>query len=125
MKRIFEQFWKIYDAPIRTGQMMAAAIGVLIAQCVSGCATMPNVRDLEPRHAVMAADVIFANVAPVCEALSPVPREHPCLLLPRATAEVDRARALLADGNIDAAREAILRAADSIDALAGVLREAP
>lgn len=94
-----------------------AAIGLTVHAC--GCA---HLREFEPKHGVLAAEVLLANVAPLC-ATSPQP--DACALLPRATREVARARAFLDEGNVDAARDALARAGDSLDALADLLRRAP
>lgn len=92
-----------------------AALGLTVHTC--GCAHMP-----EPRHAVLAAEVLLANVAPLC-AGSPSP--DACKLLPRATQEVARARALLDEGHVEAARDVLARAGDSLEVLAELLRGAP
>lgn len=88
----------------------------------SGCATLP-VRDVDDvRALVSAADVLVANVAPLCEAASPLPREHPCLALPTVTTGLERVRAALDDGNVQAAIDAWHRVAPAVEALASVLR---
>lgn len=88
----------------------------------SGCATLP-IRDLDDvRYAVSAADVLVTNVAPLCEAASPIPREHPCLALPSVTRGLALVREALERGDFEAARDAWQRVAPAIEALAGALR---
>jgi hypothetical protein len=102
---------------------LAIALGGLIGIVLSGgCALLP-IRDIDDvRHLVSAADVLVSNVAPLCEAASPVPREHPCLALPSVTTGLDRVREALERGDFEAARDAWQRVAPAVEALAGALR---
>lgn len=101
---------------------LAIAAGLFVGASLSGCASLP-IRDADDvRHLVSAADVLVSNVAPICEAASPLPREHPCLALPSVTLGLERVRAALDAANEPAAIDAWYRVAPSIEALAGVLR---
>lgn len=102
----------------------AVALGLGIGTMLFGCAGLPiRVDDADDVRAVVsAAEILVTNVAPLCEAASPLPREHPCLLLPTVTTGLDRVHAALDDGNVAAAIDAWHRVAPAVEALAEVLR---